>query len=219
MHWQVLIPLRASGAGKSRLRGTTRDDRSHPDLVRAIQRDAVAAVRAARDLSADPASSDGPLIGGIHLVTTQPPDDWGYPDLDVLADLGGGLNKALIAAAAAIGDRCPGDGVLAMVADLPALRASDLLQVLAAAADTAQGFVADAAGTGTTMLAAQRAADFRPAFGAGSAERHRAAGFRPLPAPDGARCDVDTADDLQHCLRLGVGEHTAAMLSHLQPFN
>ena len=217
MQWQVLIPLRASGAGKSRLRGTTRDERAHPDLVRAIQRDAVEAVLAARQHAMETGGSDV-QIAGIQLVTTQPPDDWNYPDLSVIADPGGGLNRALTAAATAIGASDPGDGVLAMVADLPALRSTDLLQVLRAAAQTARGFVADAAGTGTTMLTARRPAEFAPAFGAGSAQRHLSAGYLALPAPDGARSDVDTADDLQHCLRLGVGEHTAAMLSHLQPF-
>ena len=217
MQWQVLIPLRASGAGKTRLRGATREASAHPDLVRAIQRDAVEAVLAARELALQAGGSDV-QIAGIHLVTPEPPPAWDYPGLSVIDDPGGGLNPALTTAAAGLARSSPRDGVLAMVADLPALRPADLLQVLATAAQLPRGFVPDATGSGTTMLASRRPAEFLPRFGAGSAEHHRADGYRRIDAPDGARADVDTADDLQHCLRLGVGEHTAAMLSHLQPF-
>jgi 2-phospho-L-lactate guanylyltransferase len=105
-----------------------------------------------------------------------------------------------------------------MVADLPALRPQEILDVLDGASSCPASYVADAEGTGTTMLAARWPRDLAPQFGPGSAGRHEASGCLALPAGPGARQDVDTALDLGRCLRLGVGANTAAMLSELQPF-
>jgi 2-phospho-L-lactate guanylyltransferase len=226
VQWRVLVPVRPDGAGKSRLRGATTDAALHADLVRAIQRDALAAVVEARELAS--AGSHDIRISGIHVVTSQVTSQvttqvtaqlaTGFaPGIEVMADAGGGLNSALSAAHAELGRRHPADRVLAMVADLPSLRAEELLAVLQEAVSVSRGFVADHSGHGTTMLTSSVAGHLDPRFGPESAARHRESGAVELKAGLGASNDVDTADDLMRCLQLGVGASTAGMVAHLQP--
>src|SRR5690606_32503797 len=74
-----------------------------------------------------------------------------------------GLNPALVHGAAGV----PGDwGRAALTADLPALRPSELAEALRQASGDGPAFVADAAGTGTTLLAAPPGTRFEPRFGA-----------------------------------------------------
>jgi 2-phospho-L-lactate guanylyltransferase len=209
----VLIPVRSAGGGKSRLRGATRSAAVHADLVLALQRDALAAVLAARVER----SEDDPLIAAVHLVTPTPPRN--VPDgVSVMIDEGRGLNAALLNAADRLAQLDPTGAVVAVVGDLPALRPDAFRAVLAGAARVERGFVADLTGRGTTMLTTRDPRRLQPEFGPESARRHRESGAVPLVADDRARSDVDTAADLQHCLMLGVGEHTGRMLAHLQPF-
>jgi 2-phospho-L-lactate guanylyltransferase len=72
--------------------------------------------------------------------------------------------------------------------------------------------VADAGGTGTTLLTAVGVA-LDPRFGRGSAAAHRAGGARELTGPwPGLRRDVDTAEDLRAAALLGLGSRTARLL-------
>lgn len=99
-----------------------------------------------------------------------------------------------------------------MAADLPALSAAELALALGEAAQARQAFVADAAGTGTTLYAAGPGVAFSPRFGPGSREAHRSAGAVELllPGLDGLRRDVDTIADLRDAARIGLGPHTSA---------
>ncbi len=116
-----------------------------------------------------------------------------------LLHTGAALNAAISAAVR--------PGVCAAVLpDLPALRVSDIEQLV----EHTDSFVPDAAGTGTTMAIA---AALDPVFGRGSARRFQDQGLRRLEAAPTARTDVDTAQDLALCARLGVGKHTAALLA------
>lgn len=205
VRWRVLVPVKPAVSAKTRLQGATREWADHLDLVRAIQLDTLAAAVAT-------AGSD--VVAGVYVVADHPMAD-APSGTRWLADGGGGLNAALATAAEELRAAHPGDGVVALVADLPALRPHDLLDVLTSAAAAGRGFVTDAAGTGTTLLAAGGGRALQPLFGAGSAARHAASGALPLPAAAGVRQDVDTAEDLQRCLRLGVGAHTADMVAHL----
>ncbi|MDQ1741129.1 MAG: 2-phospho-L-lactate/phosphoenolpyruvate guanylyltransferase, partial [Pseudonocardiales bacterium] len=128
---------------------------------------------------------------------------------------GGGLNPALAAAAAELARRFPGDGVAALVADLPALRAADLLAVLRRAPAAGRSFVRDLDGSGTTLLAAGPGEPLAPLFGPDSAQRHLDSGARELAAAASLRCDVDSAADLRRCLQLGVGMLTSQLVAHL----
>lgn len=193
----LLLPLKALAEGKSRLlpAGSRR-----PTLVRAFARDVLAAVGACA------------FVERVYVVS--PSRDLGLPGVAVLDDLGDGdLNAALRQAERVARLRHPGLAVTALCADLPALRAVDL--------DTALGsslaprwYVADRAGTGTTLLAAAPGVDLDPHFGAGSARLHEVSGARPLHAEvTSLRHDVDTPADLEDAASLGLGEHTRAALA------
>ncbi len=194
MAWRVLVPIKQTTTAKTRLQGATRDPADHAQLVHAIQLDTLAAILAL---------STHPLFGGLSVVGEPRP---GFPSaIEVLADVGGGLNAALAAAALALAVRFPGDGVLAVVGDLPALRPADLLAVLALAAQHERSFVRDLAGTGTTLLAVAAGRPLAPLFGLDSAQRHADSGAVELEAGISVRADVDDAEDLRRCLELGTG--------------
>jgi 2-phospho-L-lactate guanylyltransferase len=178
--WQALLPVR-DGTGKSRL-GTGEDPTEF------FARDAITAARGCT------------LIASITVVGRS------LPDADrVVRDPGEGLNAAIAAGLAALDRELP---VIVMLADLPTLRSEDLSRVIGAfSGDLA--IVSDHHGTGTTMALAATP-DFAPLFGPDSAAKFTANGFRQIDAPDTARLDVDTADDLNRALRLGIGVATAA---------
>ena len=101
----------------------------------------------------------------------------------------------------------------ALSSDLPALRPGELTAALQAAAAVPRAFVADAEGSGTTLLAA-RDGDLAPRFGRGSAAAHAAGGAVGLAGDwPGLRQDVDTAADLHAACWIGVGPRTAGFLS------
>jgi len=104
-----------------------------------------------------------------------------------------------------------------MAADLPALGAAELGRALAEAAQAKQAFVADAAGTGTTLYTATPGVAFSPRFGPGSRDAHRSAGAVELllPGIDGLRRDVDTIDDLHDAARIGLGPRTSVAAAPL----
>jgi 2-phospho-L-lactate guanylyltransferase len=86
---------------------------------------------------------------------------------------------------------------------------------LRAAADFPRAFVADAQGTGTTLLTAVSTA-LRPHFGTGSARAHAEDGAVALVGDwPGLVRDVDTDADLWAVLALGVGPRTRALAVHL----
>jgi 2-phospho-L-lactate guanylyltransferase len=109
----------------------------------------------------------------------------------------------------------PGLGVATLSADLPALQPADLAAALASVPDGGRAFVADAANTGTTLLAAAPGAVLTPGYGEGSRAVHLASGALQLPGTPGLRLDVDTPEDLLEALRLGVGAATAAVAARL----
>lgn len=205
VQWRVLVPIKHGAPAKTRLRAATPDEAEHARLVRAIQLDTLDAVLSL---------STHPLVGGL-LVVSSPSVPALPAAVEVLADRGGGLNAALSAAAAELASRFPADGVVAMVGDLPALQAADLLAVLHRAPVAGRSFVRDADGDGTTLLAAGPGSALLPGFGPRSAHRHLASGAVELQAAASVRCDVDTAEDLRRCLRLGVGMRTSQLVGNL----
>ncbi len=194
VRWTVVIPAKALPAAKSRLTGASPDENAHRDLVQAIRADTADAARRA----------DG--VARVVVVADRP-DGPG-----VLVQQAPGLNAALAEAAELAARQWPDDGVAALVGDLPALRPDELADALGSAADHPRSHVADAAGTGTTLLAVRPGVALRPAFGAGSAARHAADSVR-LAAGGGLRHDVDTPEDLRGAAVLGVGPETAAVLA------
>lgn len=204
MQWRVVVPIKQAASAKTRLKGATRQLGDHGELVRAIQRDTLTAALQAMA---------SPLLAGVFVVTAQPAAEF-EPGIEVLDDPGDGLNAAVAAAADELNRRFPADGVAAMVADLPSLRAEDLVTVLAGAPSAGRAFVADIDGTGTTLLAAA-GVPLGPRFGLDSARLHGESGAVPLLGAPGIRADVDSAADLRRCLSLGVGAATSRMVTTL----
>lgn len=77
-----------------------------------------------------------------------------------------------------------------------------------------RGYVADAPGGGTVLLAAPAGVPLAPRFGPGSAAAHAASGALPLAGDwPSLRRDVDTPADLAAAAGLGLGPRTAALLA------
>lgn len=199
--WGLVVPVKRLALAKSRL--ASYGDAMRQELALAFALDVVTAGLAAR------------RVGEVLVVTDDPRaalclDRAGAR---VVADLPGrGLNPALEYGISLL---APTGGVAALAADLPCLLPDDLDAALAAVPDGGRGFVTDAAGAGTTLLAAGRGVELAPAYGAGSHALHLASGAVALPAGPGLRLDVDTAQDLADALRLGLGPATAAVVSRL----
>jgi 2-phospho-L-lactate guanylyltransferase len=196
----VLVPVKQVARAKSRLAALGDDARR--SLVAAFAADTVtaalgsSAVRAVMVVTDDHELAADLRVLGVQVVPDATTDD---------------LNESLVQAAAEAQRRWPGHGLAALCADLPALDPDDLSTALEVASRHAAAFVADAAGDGTTMVAAASRADFTPRFGHGSREAHAADGVHEIVEIDvpTLRRDVDTPADLETALRLGVGVHTA----------
>lgn len=198
----LLVPVKRWSLAKTRLDGPdgARDSTARGRLMRAFVRDALEAALAS------------PAIA--HVLAVCDETDLDVPGVETLPDHGSGdLNAALRLAAAQVQARDPGLGVAAMCGDLPALHTRDLTTALRGTT-RARWYVADAEGTGTTLLAVAPGLALDPRFGPGSAGRHEASGAAPVRAEVSTlRCDVDTATDLGAAIALGVGRHTAAVLA------
>jgi len=210
--WVVVVPVKRLERAKTRL--ATRPATNRRDLALAFALDTV---RAALDCDA---------VVGVVVVTD---------DDDVRAavtDLGAswvpdapdaGLNAALTHGAEVVRRGSPDAWVAVLAADLPALRPEELARALDAAVHVSRGFVADATGTGTTLLTARPGADLDARFGPRSRAAHAASGavaLEPGPVP-GLRRDVDTEVDLWDAGRLGLGPATGTLLEattgHAEP--
>ena len=133
----------------------------------------------------------------------------------VADDPDAGLNPALEHGVELLRESAPDLAVATISADLPSLLAPDLSAVLGRVPLDGRGFVADLAGTGTTLLAAGPGVALRPSYGSASRARHLASGAVELAAPESVRHDVDTPDDLEHAVALGLGPHTTAVLQEI----
>jgi 2-phospho-L-lactate guanylyltransferase len=201
LNWTVVIPVKRLSAAKSRLRGAVPATR-HAELALAMVGDTVAAVLA------------GSAVGELVVVTDDPDAAAAVRALGarVVPDPGGGLNAAMRFGADEVAGTIGHRAVL--TGDLPALRPSQLDAALRAA--TGRAFVADAAGTGTVLLAAPPGEALDPRFGPGSANAHAGSGAVPLPGDwPGLRQDVDTPADLAAVLALGAGGRTCVLLRDL----
>ena len=198
--YSLLVPVKDGRGAKTRLGGIGASGRA--DLMAAFARDAISAARRSPLVEV--------YVVGDATALRAMTDEL---DVSVLPDEGeGDLNRALALAALRVprADR----GLAVMLADLPCLRTEDLEAALTHAG---RAYVADAAGTGTTLLITPSGAVLDPRFGPGSAKAHAASGASPVPDElRSLRLDVDTADDLDRALDLGVGPHTAQAVARLE---
>ncbi|MEV5002503.1 2-phospho-L-lactate guanylyltransferase [Nocardioides sp. LML1-1-1.1] len=194
----VLLPVKSPGTGKSRLSALPDDDRRR--LAAAFAADTVAAC------------TSTPAVGLVVVVSDDAEFAASLPGVLTCEDPGTGLNAALRHAAEVARGLRPALRPVALLADLPALRAEDLATALATLGP-GPAYVADAEGTGTTLYTASYDA-FDPRFGAGSAAAHRTAGAAPVAgALASLRRDVDGLGDLAGAVALGVGRKTEAALA------
>lgn len=176
-------------------------------LVLAMLADTVGAVLAVPEVLSVSVTTPDPVVAA--LVT-----DLGATALPETVDAG--LNPALAAAAVAVRDRHGPAHLLALQADLPALRPAELTELLTVA-PPGRTVVADHAGTGTAaLLVRDTTAPLMPRFGNDSAHAHRRSGATELTgAWPGLRSDVDTPADLIRVASLGTGPETAAVLREI----
>lgn len=199
--WTAVIPVKRLGAAKTRLRGAVPADR-HPELALAMVRDTATAVLATGAVAELLVVTDDPVAGAaVRELGAR-----------VVPDPGGGLNAAMRFGA----DEVAGPELhrVVLAGDLPALRPEQLDDVLARM--TGRGFVPDAAGIGTVLLAVPPHRPLDPRFGGPSAAAHAASGAVALDGDwPGLRQDVDTPADLDTVLMLGAGRQTCGLLRDL----
>ena len=192
--WTVIVPVKDTRRGKSRLALPEVDRRS---IVTAMAVDTVtaAAAQAAVLVVAETERDIAEFgrVAGVHCHLTRK----------------SGLNEAIADGLAAI-DRRAG-AVAVLPADLPGLLPADLAVALRLSEHLATGVVADHDGTGTTLLTAHRPVLLRPHFGPDSFRRHLTDGAQPIevPATSTLRFDVDIPADLAGAL----GPRTRAALA------
>lgn len=202
VHWSVVIPVKASRAGKSRLAVHSR-----PEIARAIALDTIAAAVACLAVErVAVVTSDRDVADEARRLGAGVVDDSAVSGLSAAIDLG-------------LAQFAPTRPRAVLLGDLPALRGDDLAAALAAATGFPLGTVADADGDGTALVTAMPGVPLQPRFGIASAAAHRDAGFVPIPvrADSTLRRDVDTVEHLLAALARGVGRHTAAALVNVDP--
>ena len=205
--WAVVVPVKRLDVAKSRL--AAYGDVARRELALAFACDVVAAAIGCSDVTEvlvitdDAEAADALRALGARVA----PDD---PDA--------GLNPALAHGADLLRVADAGRGVVTVSSDLPALQSPDLAAALRAVPRGRRAFVADSAGTGTTLLAASAPAPLQPSYGPGSRARHASSGAVELAGTAALRRDVDTPADLRDALLLGVGPRTAAVAARLPAF-
>jgi 2-phospho-L-lactate guanylyltransferase len=204
--WTIIIPVKDTSVAKTRLTGFSPPVRSA--LALAFVLDSATAALTCRDVGEVLAVTNDENAAvvlsrsGVRVL----PDD---PNA--------GLNAAVEYGVSTVRRQDPRACVAAMLGDLPALRAQTLEAAFAAAAAHPRWLVADADGTGTTLLAASDGVALAASFGVLSREAHRRSGAVDLVAPDLERLrrDVDTEQHLFEAVALGVGAHTSTALAAL----
>ena len=205
--YAVLVPVKRPAVAKSRLADL--GDQARRDLATAFAVDTVDAALACPGVVSVLAITDDHVLAGFLA-------DRGA---DVIPDATSyDLNATLVQAAAEMHRRDPGTGLVALCADLPALRAEELLAALEASASDRMSFVPDLDLMGTTTVIAPELRLFHPAFGRDSRRQHVEAGAFEISGVDvpGLRRDVDDSRSLAEALRLGVGARTSLVTTALQ---
>jgi 2-phospho-L-lactate guanylyltransferase len=199
--WTAIVPVKRWALAKSRL---ARDEDMRGRLARAFALDVLhelgrsAQVEAIVIVSAEAGLAPIAWRLGATVIVDRP------------LRSGNGLNLAIDAGRHWALARRPGDPVVVVPTDLPAMSAETLDNFLGSLGRRPRCFVPDAAGTGTTLLCAERPGDLDPAYGIGSALAHEARGHVARPDADARlRRDVDTVDDLAQARLLGLREESA----------
>jgi 2-phospho-L-lactate/phosphoenolpyruvate guanylyltransferase len=199
--WRLVVPVKGRLTAKSRLHPPAGVARA--DLAHAFALDTITAAAA--------------CMPPAHLVvvTSDEPTATFVRGQGgaVVDDPGDGLNAAVRLGIQYV-DRVLGPGPTAvLLGDIPTIRPQDLIEGLTACAEHPRALVPDASGTGTVLLSALSPQDLHPRFGPDSAREHaRDCVLLDLDLP-ALRTDVDDDQALREAVAIGVGRHTAAVLS------
>lgn len=209
----ALLPFRGLTNAKSRLAGALPEAERRDMALRLLNR-AIAAVAGAGIERVAVVTRD-PALAGAGLD----------PRAEVLMQDDEGLNAAVRQ-----GQRWAlaggADGLLILLPDLPTLDTGDVRALVDAAAPDAAVIAPDRHGTGTNALLLAPPDAIAPAFGAGSAVRHRRSlALADIPVTDverrGTHLDLDTPDDLRALAALrrvagqaSDGSPSAAKVNH-----
>ena len=202
----VLVPVKPPAFAKSRLADL--GDAARIDLATAFAVDTVTAVLSCPSVARVLVVTDDHELAadlaelGVEVIPDGTTDD---------------LNGTLRLAAAEMHRRDPDLSLVALCADLPALRPDELGLALDAASPAGLSFVTDADGVGTTAVVAATLDDFAPGFGPGSRQRHLDAGAHEIDGVDvpSVRRDVDDRATLAEATRLGLGRRTSLVVTLL----
>ena len=182
--WTVLIPVKATSRGKSRI------DLPSPlrqRLALAMALDTVsAAARSARVVAVVEDVADAERLAAV-------------PGVSVHRTSVTGLNESILDGVKSLaGSGHAGGPVAVLPGDLPGLRSDELREVLQLCAAHRFTVVADHQGIGTTLLAATEPGTLQPRYGRSSFAAHQLAGATPIELPAGSslRWDIDTVADL-----------------------
>lgn len=220
--WDLILPVKPTARAKSRLAPVDQGLRRRLAMAFALDV-AVAAARSGRISRLCIVGEPLPLpwlpdIEIRHLTEPMPTrstptrSDSGKPDRDPT------LNAAMTVGVREF-RRSAARPMIALVADLPSLRASDLAALLDHFRDSADpathGMITDLTGRGTTALLCGPLSEPQPRFGPDSAERHLQIGATDYStvAPVSLRLDVDDSAQLGKALDYGVGPATARALA------
>lgn len=200
----VIIAVKRLRAAKSRLSALFDPD-VREKVVLAMLVDTLAAARAVPAVESitvvTPDDTVAAAVRDLGAAVVSDPTPTGHADP---------LNNAILEAYGPVS--AASANIVVLQGDLPALRAEELADAIAAAAAHPRSFVADRQGTGTSALFAFGVPP-DPSLGADSARRHRDSGAIELAGRwPGLRCDIDTPEDLAHAQLLGVGPATTAAI-------
>lgn len=197
--WMVIIPIKPPQIAKSRLESTKRRVTTE-ELARAFAKDVVAvATQVASVVGVVAVTSDSSLARELRSS--------GATVLAEPVRLTGDLNAVLEFAQAEVLVQHPNCGIAIVTADLATIQPQSLANLLDSASRSKIGYVADHRGSGTSLLLNRSGHSVTPAFGLESASAHRARDFGDLTefADDSLRLDIDTPDDLERAIAVGLG--------------
>ncbi|WP_024288797.1 2-phospho-L-lactate guanylyltransferase [Cellulomonas sp. KRMCY2] len=227
--WSVVVPVKDAAVGKTRLGGVL-DERARAALVRAMALDTISAATACAVVAQvvvvtadEVVARQAPTIGRTPgRVARRAPGSASVAAVQVVdepsrAGAPSGLDAAAAAGVAVARSSALAAPVGVLLGDLPALRPDDLMAALDAAWPHARAMVADADGTGTTVLTVGGGVPFASRFGTGSAAAHAALGYVRLDVAveSTLRHDVDVPADLDALRALRPGPRTARVLDRL----
>lgn len=201
--WVFVVPFKDSRFAKSRL---TVGQPLRQDLALSMLHDTVHGLLAVQHVHrVFVVCGRGEDLSEIHA----------WPRVTILVEASPGLNEAVRQGEATARATDPSAHVAACPADLPALHAGELAQVLTKCRAHARCVVADRDGSGTTLLTASPSSALRPEFGRNSLSAHLESGAVMIVLPDDApmRHDVDYVTDLDGLQQEAPLSRTAQLLT------